>query len=135
MPGYPFQRQRHWVETSRPRRSSTGPLLGEHRESARGKITFETGIFPTDPLWLDDHRVYNRVLAPGVPYGSMTCAVSMLEESRPIILEDRQLHNAMVFEDEETGENGRSIDEHTVTTSEITVGIPSAISRNTMCRR
>ncbi|MCY3770559.1 MAG: SDR family NAD(P)-dependent oxidoreductase [Gemmatimonadetes bacterium] len=110
LPGYPFQRQRHWVETSRQHRSSAGhPLLGERRESARGEITFETEIFPTDPVWLDDHRVFNRVLAPGALYGSMACAVSMLEESGPITLEDMQLHNAMVFEDDETGENGRSV--------------------------
>ena len=110
LPGYPFQRQRHWVETSRQHRSTAGhPLLGERRESARGEITFETEIFPADPPWLNDHRVFNRVLAPGALYGSMASAVSMLEQSGPISLEDMQLHNAMVFEDEETGENGRSI--------------------------
>ncbi|MCY3714473.1 MAG: SDR family NAD(P)-dependent oxidoreductase [Gemmatimonadetes bacterium] len=110
LPGYPFQRQRHWVETSRQHRSAAGhPLLGERRESARGEITFETEIFPADPSWLNDHRVFNRVLAPGALYGSMASAVSMLEQSGPITLEDMQLHNAMVFEDEETGENGRSI--------------------------
>ncbi|MDD9949392.1 MAG: beta-ketoacyl synthase N-terminal-like domain-containing protein [candidate division Zixibacteria bacterium] len=110
LPGYPFQRQRHWVETSRQHRGTAGhPLLGERRESARGEITFETVIFPADPTWLNDHRVFNRVLAPGALYGSMASAVSMLEQSGPITLEDMQLHNAMVFEDEETGENGRSV--------------------------
>ena len=110
LPGYPFQRQRHWVETSRQHRGTAGhPLLGERRESARGEITFETEIFPADPSWLNDHRVFNRVLAPGALYGSMASAVSMLEQSGPITLEDMQLHNAMVFEDEETGENGRSV--------------------------
>ena len=110
LPGYPFQRQRHWVETSRQHRGSAGhPLLGERRESARGEITFETEIFPTDPVWLDDHRVFNRVVAPGALYGSMACAVSMLEGSGPMVLEDVQLHNAMVFEEEEAGENGRRI--------------------------
>ena len=110
LPGYPFQRRRHWVEAPKQRRSGAGhPLLGDRRESARGEVTFETEIFPSDPPWLDDHRVFNRVLAPGALYGSMACAVSILEGSGPIILEDMQLHNAMVFEDEEAGENGRSI--------------------------
>ena len=110
LPGYPFQRQRHWVETSRQHRSTAGhPLLGERRESARGEITFETEIFPADPSWLNDHRVFNRVLAPGALYGSMASAVSMLEQSGPITLEDMQLHNAMVFEDVEGAENGRRV--------------------------
>ena len=110
LPGYPFQRQRHWVETARQHRSTAGhQLLGERRESARGEITFETEIFPADPSWLNDHRVFNRVLAPGALYGSMASAVSMLEQSGPISLEDMQLHNAMVFEDEEGTENGRRI--------------------------
>ncbi|MYH17731.1 MAG: SDR family NAD(P)-dependent oxidoreductase, partial [Gemmatimonadetes bacterium] len=110
LPGYPFQRQRHWVEAPKQRRSGAGhPLLGDRHESARGEITFETEIFPADPSWLNDHRVFNRVLAPGALYGSMACAVSMLEGSGPMVLEDMQLHNAMVFEDEEGAENGRRI--------------------------
>ncbi len=109
LPGYPFQRRRHWVEAPKQRRSGADhPLLGDRHESARGEITFETEIFPSDPPWLDDHRVFNRVLAPGALYGSMACAVSILEGSGPIVLEDVQLHNAMVFEEEE-GENGRRI--------------------------
>ena len=109
LPGYPFQRRRHWVEAPKQRRGGAGhPLLGDRHESARGEITFETEIFPSDPPWLDDHRVFNRVVAPGALYGSMAYAVSILEQSGPIVLEDIQLHNAMVFEDEE-GENGREI--------------------------
>ncbi len=109
LPGYPFQRQRHWVEAPKRRRGGAGhPMLGDRHESARGEITFETEIFPSDPPWLDDHRVFNRVLAPGALYGSMACAVSILEGSGPIVLEDMQLHNAMVFEEEE-GENGRRV--------------------------
>ncbi|MDE2845936.1 MAG: SDR family NAD(P)-dependent oxidoreductase, partial [Gemmatimonadota bacterium] len=110
LPGYPFQRQRHWVEAPKQRRSGAGhPLLGDRHESARGEITFETEIFPADPSWLSDHRVFNRVLAPGALYGSMACAVSMLEGSGPMVLEDMQLHNAMVFEDGEGAENGRRV--------------------------
>lgn len=110
LPGYPFQRQRHWVEAPKQRRSGAGhPLLGDRHESARGEITFETEIFPADPSWLSDHRVFNRVLAPGALYGSMACAVSMLEGSGPMVLEDMQLHNAMVFGDEEGADNGRRV--------------------------
>ena len=36
LPGYPFQRERYWLQASRQRRSGEGhPLLGERHESAR----------------------------------------------------------------------------------------------------
>ena len=110
LPSYPFQRERHWIELPRRRSGSTGhPLLGVQHESARGEITFETEVFPADPAWMNDHRVFGRVVAPGALYGAMACAASLLEESGPVIVEDMQLHNPLVFEEDETGEEGRKI--------------------------
>ncbi len=98
LPGYPFQRQRHWVETSKRRRRSAGhPLLGMRHESARGEITFETDVFPSDPAWLNDHRVFGRLMAPGALYGAMAASVSFAEGSSPMVVEDMQLQNALVF--------------------------------------
>ena len=81
LPGYPFQRQRHWLEPTRRRRLNIGhPLLGVRYESARGEITYETELFPSDPAWLRDHRVFGRVIAPGALYGAMAAAASLAEE-------------------------------------------------------
>ena len=100
LPGYPFQRRRHWLETSRQRRSSAGhPLLGSRHETAHGEITFETEVFPSDPAWLSDHRVFKRVVAPGALYGAMAATANRLEGTGPIVLEDMQLHNPLVFEE------------------------------------
>ena len=100
LPGYPFQRQRHWLETPRARRGSAGhPLLGSRHETAHGEITFETEVFPSDPAWLSDHRVFNRVVAPGALYGAMAATANRLEGKGPIVLEDMQLHNPLVFEE------------------------------------
>ena len=100
LPGYPFQRQRHWLETSRQRRSSAGhPLLGSRHETAHGETTFETEVFPSDPAWLSDHRVFKRVVAPGALYGAMAATANRLEGTGPIVLEDMQLHNPLVFEE------------------------------------
>ncbi len=105
LPGYPFQRRRHWVETPRQQRSGAGhPLLGDRHESAHGEITFETEIFSSDPAWMSDHKVFNRVVAPGALYGSMAATAARMEGKGPIILEDMQLHNPLVFE--ETREDG-----------------------------
>ena len=114
LPGYPFQRERHWLEAKRQRRTSTGhPLLGDRHESASGEITFETEVFPSDPAWLSDHRVFGRVIAPGALYGAMAASASLAEGTGSVVVEDMQLHNALVFPEEEpekgTGEGGRKV--------------------------
>ena len=111
IPGYPFQRRRHWVETAKQRRGSADhPLLGERHESARGEITFETELYRSDPEWLNDHRVFNRVVAPGALYGAMAASAMLCEGDWPVVVEDLQLHNPLVFPEEsgreyETGED------------------------------
>ena len=111
LPSYPFQRNHHWLEPpKRQRRSSDHPLLGARHESARGEITFETEVFPSDPSYLNDHKVFGRIVAPGALYGAMACAAAFLEESGSVVVEDFQLHNAMVFEEEDgNDEEGRKM--------------------------
>ncbi|MCY4647304.1 MAG: SDR family NAD(P)-dependent oxidoreductase [Gammaproteobacteria bacterium] len=110
IPGYPFQRRRHWLEAPRRRRADAGhPLLGARHESARGEVTFETEVFASDPEWLDDHRVYGRVVAPGALYGAMAVSASLLEGSAPVVVEEVQLHNALVLT-EEGSANGAGVD-------------------------
>ena len=106
LPSYPFQRERHWVEESKQRRPSAGhPLLGSRHESARGEITFETEVFPSDPAWLKDHRVFGRLVAPGALYGAMAASASLAEGSGPMVVADMQLHSPLVFS-EENSEDG-----------------------------
>ena len=115
LPSYPFQRERHWLERPKQRRSSAGhPLLGIRRESARGEIMFETDVFPSDPAWLEDHRVFGRVVMPGAVYGAMAASASLAEESgSAVMVEEMQLHSALVFpeqdSEDETGGEGRKI--------------------------
>ena len=107
VPGYPFQRERYWLERNRQRRPIAGhALLGIRHESASGEITFETEVFPSDPEWLSDHRVFGRVIAPGALYGAMAASASLEEEAGgSVVVADMQLHNALVFpaEDSEEG--------------------------------
>jgi len=94
VPGYPFQRERYWLKAPKRRRQAAGnPLLGVRHESARGEITFETEVFPSEPAWLNDHRVFERLIAPGALSGAMAMAASLAEGGGPVALEDMQLHN------------------------------------------
>ena len=98
LPGYPFQKSRHWIPEPRRRRGPAGhPLLGARHESARGETFFESEISPQDPAWLGDHQVFGRLVAPGALYGTMAAAAALLEGGGPVVVEEMQLHNALVF--------------------------------------
>ena len=110
LPGYPFQRDRYWVEAPRRRRSGAGhPLLGTRHESASGEIAFDTEIFPSDPPWLNDHRVFGRLIAPGALYGAMAASATFAEGSEAAVVEDFQMQSALVFQDEGDGEDSGEI--------------------------
>ena len=104
LPGYPFQRERYWLDPAKRRRTEAGhPLLGLRYESARGEVTFETEVFPSDPAWLEDHRVFGRLVAPGALYGAMAATASLTEDGGPVVMEDLQLHNPLVFPEPVSG--------------------------------
>ena len=114
LPGYPFQRVRHWIDAPRRRRVAAGhPLLGIRHESPRGEVMFETEMFPSDPSWLNDHRVFGRVIMPGALYGVMAAAAALAEGAQSVDVEDVQLHSALVFAEEDgaddTEQAGRKI--------------------------
>ncbi len=110
LPSYPFVRERHWFRAARRRRQGAGhPLLGDRHESASGEVTYETEVFPSDPAWLDDHRVFGRLVAPGALYGAMAAAASAAEGSGGGVLEDMQLHNPLIFSERDGGEAGRKL--------------------------
>ena len=98
LPGYPFQREHYWVEAPKRRRPGTGhPLLGVRHDSASGEISFDTELFPSDPAWLGDHRVFNRLVAPGALYGAMAISACIAERSGAAVVEDFQMQSALVF--------------------------------------
>ncbi len=106
LPVYPFQRERYWVEAPKRRRQASGhPLLGSRHESASGEIAFDTEVFPSDPAWLADHRVFGRLIAPGALYGAMAAAACRAEGGDAVVVEDFRMQSALVFGGESTGED------------------------------
>ena len=101
LPGYPFQHSRHWVAPTRRRRTASGhPLLGARLDSPKGETLFATEMFVADPAWLDDHRVYGRVITPGALYASMAVSACALDTAGgPWAVEELQLHSPMIFDD------------------------------------
>ncbi len=82
LPTYPFQRQRYWLEDLRPsplpssnarqRIDQIGPFLDTMVQSPLIKETiFETSLSVERYPFLNDHRVMNQVVVPGVCYLTM----------------------------------------------------------------
>ena len=114
LPGYPFQRRRHWIEAPKRRRPGAGhPLLGVRHESPRGEVAFETEVFASDPAWVSDHRVFGQVVVPGAMFATMAATVLWGEGARSVVLEDCQLHSPMICPVEDSGdgsdEGGRKL--------------------------
>ena len=114
IPGYPFQRRRFWTPTPQRRSSEDShPLLGVKHESPRGEVMFETELFPSDPAWLDDHRVYGRVVMPGAQFGAMAAALSEIDGSVGPVVEEFQLLNPLVYSEftdtDESLESGKRV--------------------------
>ena len=110
LPRYPFQHRRHWVETRRRRRAGAGhPLLGERHESPRGEVMFATEVLPSDPSWLDDHRVFGRVIMPGALYGAVAAAAMRAEGAAAVEVADLQLHSPMVFPEDDAENAARRL--------------------------
>ena len=107
LPGYPFRRDRYWIDAPRRRRSSADhPLLGSRHESASGEISFDTELFPSDPAWLGDHRVFDRVVVPGALHGAMAASACTVESPGPAVVEDFQMQSALVFPEQGNGDGG-----------------------------
>lgn len=106
LPTYPFERQRHWVETRPARRSHSAagehPLLGSRVQSpALVDAVFENSLGAAWPAFLDHHRVYGTAIMPTPAYLEMALAagsvldgadsthsVERFEIREPLILPD-----------------------------------------------
>ncbi|MFD7506093.1 SDR family NAD(P)-dependent oxidoreductase, partial [Streptomyces sp. NPDC059850] len=73
LPTYPFQRQRYWLETSKPTthapNTSTHPLLSAAITLPDGEGAVFTGeVSLKAQPWLNDHVVHGTVVLPGVAF-------------------------------------------------------------------
>ncbi len=110
IPTYPFQRKHHWVSTTKRRQlTSDHPLLGTRHESPRGEVMYETEMFPSDPAWMVDHLVYDRIVAPGGMYGAMAVSAFLANGNGPAVVDEMQTYSALIFEDTDPDDLSRDI--------------------------
>ena len=108
IPGYPFQRRRHWVQSRRRRVDDDDHvLLGTKHETPYGDINYVTEIDASDPIWLQEHVVFGQILVPGAFFGAM--GVESLGQFDEIRVDDLQLHNPMLLKNSDEEESSRKL--------------------------
>ena len=79
-PGYPFQRERYWIEAAKRRPSAPGhPVLGVRYRAVNGEVTYETEYSDHDPSWLADSRVFGLPLASGALFAAQAALAGVAE--------------------------------------------------------
>ncbi|MEU1802447.1 type I polyketide synthase [Streptomyces sp. NPDC019937] len=77
LPTYPFQRQRYWLERTRPTAGADGlgltatghPVLTTMAELPNGGGHLFTGrVSGSDPAWVAEHAIFGSMIVPGVAF-------------------------------------------------------------------
>lgn len=113
LPGFPWQRQRYWLEPANgiqagiqaPLFASRGkghPLLGQPLRSALKTKQFEVQLSSRQLPYLDDHRICGRVILPATAYLEMAWAAGSGSDTNPPALGDIVLHEPLFLEEAAT---------------------------------
>ena len=107
LPTYPFQRQRYWVENRSKRNpspdqhESVHPLLGRRLTLAVNttEIFFESVLSANDPAYLQDHRIFDKVILPGAAFLEMaiSAGIAVFQETC-VVLENVAIEQPLIFE-------------------------------------
>lgn len=108
LPTYPFQKQRHWIESSVKNKNTvetlhrnvstfTHPLLGQKLPSALKDIIFQSVLTLDTPAFLKDHCVYEQVVLPGAAYIEMALAAASQVLKNQVRLEKVDIKRALTL--------------------------------------
>ena len=97
LPGYPFERTRHWIDAPKRRPGASGRLLlGVEHRSASGEVSWTQELSVTDPGWAADHAVFGSVVVPGALHACLAAAT----QAAPVSVRDGVIHAPLVLTDE-----------------------------------
>lgn len=101
LPGYPWQRRRHWVDPPRDQRRPPAaadtppvhPLLGRRLRSPLKPVQFESDVSLPAVPYLEDHQVCGQVVFPAAGYLEMLARAAAWDGSTrrltDVVMDDR----------------------------------------------
>jgi myxalamid-type polyketide synthase MxaB len=105
LPTYPFERQRYWLDLPTqthklsardPHPSELHPLLVQQLRTPLQDQVFETYFSPSQPVYLQDHCVFQKVIVPGAAYIEMALAAGRhLLKTSSLQVEDVVIQQAL----------------------------------------
>lgn len=108
LPSAPFDRQRHWLETTGPEKFGSGrehPFLDNHTESPTepGRHDWEIDLDAHRAGYIKDHQVLDLIVFPATGYLELirAAAVESLGEPNPVLTE-AAFHQTLVLTEAET---------------------------------
>ena len=113
LPGYPWQRQRYWLEPANEIQAGLQPplfaardkghlLLGKQLRSALKTKQFEAQLSSRRLPYLGDHRICGRTILPATAYLEMAWAAASDSGANPPALRDIVLHEPLFLEEAAT---------------------------------
>ncbi|MCP3800287.1 SDR family NAD(P)-dependent oxidoreductase [Allokutzneria sp. A3M-2-11 16] len=98
LPTYPWQRERHWVESesSRSTRLGTDGWRMAARTIPAPVPTRETELTTSAFPYLADHRIADTIVFPGAGY--IEAALALFDDDEPCVLENVAFHRTLVLE-------------------------------------
>jgi acyl transferase domain-containing protein/acyl carrier protein len=104
LPTYPFERERHWVESAQPASQHIGmrrQIHGRRLRCASSDIVFDARIGIQLYPFLADHRVFGHVVVPGSFHvAAVLSALSELGVARDLELHDLVFAKPLVLHEE-----------------------------------
>ena len=107
LPTYPFQREKYWFTSSstKPNKNKQikgHPLLGNKLILAKSDtILFESEISQDEPNFLQDHRVFDKVILPGAGFLEMALSAGIKAlNTQAIILESVAIQKPLILQED-----------------------------------
>ncbi|WP_394831506.1 SDR family NAD(P)-dependent oxidoreductase [Pendulispora rubella] len=105
LPAYAFQRERHWLDVPHRGAMSSLPsagryaLAGQRLDLPDGSVLHTLEVGPGVQTYLQDHRIYGRIVVPGAFYLAVLLAVAESHwPGQTIELRDVQFLRALTFQ-------------------------------------
>ena len=102
LPTYPFQRERYWISNSEfsitDIKTNLHPFIRDFKKLATGEIVFEGEISSDQPNYLQEHKVFEKVLFPATGFIEAILAASQkILPDNLIILQNVSIHQGLLL--------------------------------------